>query len=108
MTRAPTRDETGIPCHTDECPEYDGKRCGELGMRPGRHCETALFEDYEARDDLLAACKAALAEFESCSCFCVNQNSGGCLACTENSGCDTFRVGDQLRAAVERAGAGKP
>lgn len=39
----------GVPiCTEDRCPQYDGKRCRELGFRPDRMCEP------EVRDRLAA------------------------------------------------------
>jgi hypothetical protein len=43
----PTRDKDGLPLHTDECPEYDGKRCRFMGFRPDRFCEPELVEERE-------------------------------------------------------------
>jgi len=34
----------GIPMHSDECGEYDGKRCRAMGFRPSRICEPAVQE----------------------------------------------------------------
>lgn len=56
MTRAPVdsmrnpeRDKHGLPvCSTEYCPQYDGKRCREMGFRPDRFCEPQLIDDYEA------------------------------------------------------------
>ena len=39
----PNVDELGVPrCATDECCQYDGKRCRLLGARPGGICEPAV------------------------------------------------------------------
>lgn len=47
--RAPQRDKNGLPlCTSDGCPQYDGKRCREMGFRPDRFCEPQLVEDYAA------------------------------------------------------------
>ena len=38
--RSPRIEADGVPwCSNDECPCYDGKRCYELGLRPGNICE---------------------------------------------------------------------
>lgn len=30
----------GVPtCAEDDCPSFDGKRCGEMGFKPDRICE---------------------------------------------------------------------
>lgn len=42
----PTRDHNGVPCHSDLCPEFDGKRCRAMGFRPDRFCEPMLAEEY--------------------------------------------------------------
>lgn len=43
--RLPTIDERGVPfCSEDRCPSFDGKRCEELGDRPGRICEPAVVQ----------------------------------------------------------------
>lgn len=35
----------GVPwCSENDCPSYDGKRCGELGFRPDRICEPQVTE----------------------------------------------------------------
>jgi len=35
----------GVPmCSREECPEYDGKRCRILGMRPDAICEPAVMD----------------------------------------------------------------
>lgn len=47
MDREPYRDENGLPkCSRDDCPQYDGKRCRELGFRPDAFCEPQLIDDY--------------------------------------------------------------
>jgi hypothetical protein len=43
----PTKDKDGLPLHTDDCPEYDGKRCRLVGFRPDHFCEPALIEEKE-------------------------------------------------------------
>jgi hypothetical protein len=46
--RAPSPDRNGLPlCSQEECPQYDGKRCRELGFRPHHFCEPQLIEDRE-------------------------------------------------------------
>jgi hypothetical protein len=51
----PTPDEHGLPkCSTDECRQYDGKRCGLLGFRPDIFCEPALKDQYDATKELAA------------------------------------------------------
>jgi hypothetical protein len=42
----PDRDDNGLPLHSDECPDYDGKRCSLRGFRPDRFCEPKLIEEY--------------------------------------------------------------
>lgn len=33
----------GVPyCSTDDCDQYDGKRCMLMGLRPGHICEPAV------------------------------------------------------------------
>ena len=35
----------GVPvCTEDECPQFDGKRCREIGWRPDRMCEPEVRE----------------------------------------------------------------
>jgi hypothetical protein len=47
--RRPERDKNGLPvCSAECCPQYDGKRCREMGFRPDRFCEPQLIDDYEA------------------------------------------------------------
>lgn len=43
-TREPEIDKNGLPLHRDECPIYDGKRCGHMGFKPDRFCEPALVD----------------------------------------------------------------
>lgn len=39
----PMLSKDGVPnCTTDECPQYDGKRCRLLGFRPDSICEPAV------------------------------------------------------------------
>jgi hypothetical protein len=48
--RKPERDKNGLPwCTRDDCPQYDGKRCREMGSRPDTFCEPQLIDDYAAR-----------------------------------------------------------
>jgi hypothetical protein len=48
--RKPERDKNGLPwCTREDCPQYDGKRCREMGFRPDRFCEPQLIDDYAAR-----------------------------------------------------------
>lgn len=43
--RSPSWTGDGVPrCAYDDCPKYDGKRCEELGFRPGAVCEPAVLE----------------------------------------------------------------
>lgn len=38
-----TDPDTGVPyCSTDDCDQYDGKRCMLMGLRPGHICEPAV------------------------------------------------------------------
>lgn len=40
---SPDWDAAGVPmCTSDECGQYDGKRCRLLGARPGPVCEPAV------------------------------------------------------------------
>lgn len=39
---APTIGDDGIPHCSDDCPEYDGKRCRVIGFRPYGTCEPAM------------------------------------------------------------------
>lgn len=48
----PTRDKNGLPMHSDECPGYDGKRCGQMCFRPDRFCEPALIDMANALRDI--------------------------------------------------------
>jgi hypothetical protein len=39
----PDVDADGVPlCSEEGCAQYDGKRCRELGQRPGRICEPGV------------------------------------------------------------------
>lgn len=43
--RLPTIDANGVPfCSEDRCPSYDGKRCEEMGFRPGNICEPEVID----------------------------------------------------------------
>ena len=46
------RDKNGLPLHSDECPDYDGKRCSRMGFRPTRFCEPALIDKYSGREQM--------------------------------------------------------
>ena len=37
-------DENNVGIHSDDCPEYDGKRCKVIGFRPCRICEPWAIE----------------------------------------------------------------